>query len=143
MEASTPLHYVVVTCIFINLATLMFITMKEATSSKISPKGIVLNFVQALNAEEFETARACVLENMVFEGVLGTRNGAEAYFNDMRKMRLKYTVFKLFEDAQDACLLCEVTMGGLALFTSIWYQLEGDKIKTIKAVFDPRPALEQ
>lgn len=58
-------------------------------------KEIVLSFLKALNAEDFIMARNYVSNDFIFEGVLGSRNGSEAYFNDMEKMKLKYDIKKL------------------------------------------------
>ncbi len=106
-------------------------------------KEIVLACVHALNAEDFDTARAYAADNMQFKGVLGARDGAEAYFDDMRKMKLKYDVMKAFEDEGDVCLLYNLTMSGINIFGCGWYHLTNGKIDSLKVLFDPRPVLEQ
>jgi SnoaL-like domain len=118
-------------------------TKNDTTTPENNPKEIVLTFINAMNMEDFKTARSCVADDLVFDGILGQREGADAYFQDMKKMRLKYKIIKTFEDDDNACLLCDVSMSGITMFTCIWYQLQGGKIKLIKVVFDPRPALEQ
>lgn len=111
--------------------------------TKQNAKEVVLNFVNALNKEDFETARNCLSEDMVFDGVLGHRDGADVYIKDMEKMKFKYEIKKAFEDGMDVCLLYDIDMGNQkTIFTCGWYQLQKGKIKKLKVVFDPRPVLE-
>ena len=110
-----------------------------ATSAKDS----VLAFINALNNNDFETARKYTSDDLKFIGVLGSREGAVVYFHDMERMRLKYDIKKAFEDGNDVCLLYDVVISGLHIFGCGWYQLENDKINMIRVVFDPRPVLEQ
>ncbi len=106
-------------------------------------KEIVLACVQAINAEDFDTARTYAADNMQFKGVLGARDGANAYFDDMRKMNLKYNVLKAFEDGDDVCLLYDLTISGLNIFGCGWYHVAEGKIDSLKVLFDPRPVLAQ
>ena len=110
---------------------------------KQTAKDLVLTFIAALNKEDFETAAACLNEDMVFEGVMGTRNGAESYISDMKKMKFKYDIQKVFENENEVCLLYNIDMSGNAtIFTCGWYHVAYGKIKKLKVVFDPRPLLE-
>jgi len=104
---------------------------------------VVMACVEAINAEDFNNARRFVNDGMVFEGVLGSRNGAEAYFDDMRKMKLKYAVKRAFVEGEDVCLLYDLTMGGLTIYGCGWYHVRNGKIDSLKVVFDPRPLLEK
>jgi len=106
-------------------------------------KEIVLSCVRAINNEDFNIARDYVSDNMSFDGVLGSRNGAEAYFNDMKHMRLKYDIKKAFADDNDVCLLYDLDMSGATVFCCGWYQVKNGKIDSLRVVFDPRPVLEQ
>ena len=74
--------------------------------------------------------------------MLGSRNGAAAYFSDMEKMKLKYNVKKVFVNGDDVCLLYDLTMSGITIFGCGWYHIEGDKINSLRVVFDPRPVIE-
>jgi len=104
---------------------------------------VVLQFIQALNDEDFDTARDQLHDDMTFTGVLGTREGADAYIEDMKKMRLKYDVKKSFADITDVSVFYDITMSGITVFCSGWYRVENGKISWFKVVFDPRPLLEQ
>jgi len=101
----------------------------------------VLSLIQAINAEDFEMAARFANDDMTFEGVMGARNGADAYFGDMKKMKLKYDVQKVFADEEDVCLFYNLTMSGKTIFGCAWYHLENGKVSSLKVIFDPRPFL--
>jgi len=103
---------------------------------------VVISFIKALNSEDFKTARTFADEDIKFIGVLGTRNGADAYFKDMEHMKLKYEIKKIFVDNNDVCLFYDINMSGKNIFSSGWYHVENGKINWFKVIFDPRPVLE-
>ena len=109
---------------------------------EMNAKETVLSLVKALNEEDFKTARTFVSDPFTFEGVLGSRNGLDAYFRDMEKMRLKYNIKKVFADDEDVCLLYELNISGKTIFCCGWYHTEGGKVTSLRVVFDPRPILE-
>lgn len=115
----------------------------QSVSTETGAKEVVLAFINAMNDEDFGKARNYVTHDLVFVGVMGTRNGADNYFNDMKKMKFKYNIKKTFVDGDnDVCLFYDIDMGGVTIFSCGWYQLENGKIKSFKVVFDPRPLLE-
>lgn len=102
----------------------------------------VQGFLEAMNAEDFDKARTYTTDDMCFEGVLGTRNGAADYFSDMKNMKLKYEVLKTFANGNDVAVFYNIDMGRAKVFCAGWYELRGEQIATIKVVFDPRPLLD-
>lgn len=102
----------------------------------------VLAFVKSLQDEDFNRARGFLDQDFSFDGVLGSVRGAEAYVTQMKKLRFKYDVKKIFADGDDVCLLSDITMGPATTFVSSWYQLAGGKVRSLRVVFDPRPMLE-
>lgn len=102
---------------------------------------VVLSLIKALNEEDFEEAARFANDDMTFEGVMGSRNGVDAYFNDMKKMKLKYDVQKVFVDDEDVCLFYNLTMESKTIFGCAWYHLDGGKVSSLKVIFDPRPFL--
>ncbi|PWS33154.1 nuclear transport factor 2 family protein [Pedobacter paludis] len=117
----------------------MAISNKELTEH--NAKVVVLDFINALNAEDFDLARQQLHDDMNFKGVMGERNGADVYIEDMKKMKLKYDVKKVFTDNEEVCLFYDIDMSGKKIFSSGWYILENEKIKSFKVIFDPRPIL--
>ncbi len=113
-----------------------------ANQEENSAKTTVLSYIDNLNKEDFDAARQLVTDDMTFTGVLGTRDGAEAYMQDMRKMKMKYEIKKVFADGDDVCLFYDITQGGITFFSAGWYKVVGDKIKSFQVIFDPRPVLE-
>ena len=107
------------------------------------PQKVVNAFIKAINDEDFTAARKCVNNDLKFDGVMGSRDGADAYFSDVTRMKFKYDVKKVFADENDVCLLYDINMGGATIFTCGWYKLENGKIGSLKVVFDPRPLLEK
>lgn len=108
----------------------------------MDPKQTVLAFIDAMNREDFTAARRHTNNDMIFRGVLGQRDGADSYFGDMEKMKLKYAVKKAFADDRDVCLIYDVHMNGLDVLTVGWYTLHNEKISSIRVVFDPRPLFD-
>lgn len=98
-------------------------------------------FLTALNNEDMAAARALLTSDFKFVGVLGSRDGADVYIEDMGRMKMKYTVHKIFEDGDDACVLCDYIMGDKTVFGCSWYQLKEGKLSSLRVVFDPRPLL--
>lgn len=114
-------------------------TLKEVNID--SAKSTVLSFIDALNNEDFKSARNLTTDDLKFEGVMGTRDGADAYFADMEKMKLKYDVKKVFADEDEVAVFYDVKMSGENILCVGWYHLEEDKIRSFKVIFDPRPIL--
>jgi predicted ester cyclase len=104
---------------------------------------VVLAFIKALNEEDFTAAKKYVKDSLTFEGVMGSRHGAAAYFKDMEQMKFKYDVKKVFVNGDEVAVFYDINMGnGKNIFSAGWYHLEDGKIVLFKVVFDPRPLLE-
>ncbi|AYL96926.1 nuclear transport factor 2 family protein [Mucilaginibacter celer] len=113
----------------------------EAGAPIGSANDIVLSFIKALNDEDFAEARKCASDDLKFIGVLGERDGAEAYFTDMERMKLKYDIKRVFSDGDDVCIFYDIDIGGKTIFSSGWYHVAEGKINSIRVIFDPRPLL--
>ena len=57
-------------------------------------KDTVTVFIEALNQEDFDSARKYVTDNLKFIGAMGQRDGGDVYIADMKKMKLKYKLKK-------------------------------------------------
>ena len=74
---------------------------------------------------------------MSFVGVLGSRNGAEAYFEDLRRMKLNH-------DAKKASMAVTLVFFANSRFPARrfpWSRVEAGKIKSLRVLFNPRPLL--
>jgi hypothetical protein len=114
--------------------------MSASASSASSAREVVLFFVNHLNGEKFAAARKLASDDLSFVGVLGSRDGADAYFSDMKKMHLRYVVKKVFAEGADVCLFADLTIWDMTIFCSSWYRVERGKIKWLRVIFDPRPS---
>ena len=102
----------------------------------------VLFFLDALNSEDYSKARSYLADDMKFIGVLGTREGADVYINDMQKMKFKYRVLKAFINESDVAVFYDIDMDGTSIFAAGWYKLEKQKIKQFRVLFDPRSVMK-
>jgi len=102
---------------------------------------IVQGFLDALNAEDFDKARTFLNNDMKFIGVMGTRDDADTYIEDMKKMRFKYKIQRLFADEKGVAVFYDINMSKASIFAAGWYEIENGQIKTFKVLFDPRPLL--
>lgn len=118
-------------------------TVKSSKPKISQEKDIVLTFLDALNNEDFKTVRHYLNDDMIFNGVLGHREGADTYVEDMKKMKFKYRILKAFADGEDVCVLYDIDMSGETIYTAGWYKVRDNKIKSLRVVFDPRPIVGQ
>ena len=101
-------------------------------------------FLKSMNDQEYKTARTYAAGNLSFVGVLGTRDGKEAYFKDMEQMQAKNDIKKVFVDDNDVCVIFDISFGNSPnMFTCGWYHIEGRKISSTRMIFDLRPLLQQ
>ncbi|PWN71096.1 nuclear transport factor 2 family protein [Chryseobacterium phosphatilyticum] len=98
-------------------------------------------FIQYLNEENFDQAEKCLDSDFKFTGVLGHRESAATYIDDMKKMKFKYEVLKTFISGEDICMWYHIDMGKKTLLASGWYHIIEGKIHSFKVLFDPRPLL--
>jgi limonene-1,2-epoxide hydrolase len=114
----------------------------EANAPLGSANDVVLQFIKALNEEDFAAARGHAADDLKFIGVLGERDGADTYFTDMRRMKFKYDIKRVFSDGDDVCIFYDIDMGSTTIFSSGWYHVVNGKVNSIRVIFDPRPVLE-
>lgn len=106
---------------------------------------IVDEYLAAMGRGDVKGARAHMRDDMKFSGPLDTFDRPEPYlqaFGKVMAMIERVDVLKRFTDGNDVVQLCEMHFKAPASFTmyvSEWYQVHGDKISSIRVVFDPRP----
>jgi SnoaL-like domain len=76
--------------------------------STSTSKAVVVGLGKALNDENYEAARRYVSDNMKYVGPFGSRDGAEAYLDEIERLRLKFNIQKIFADDEDVCVLYDI-----------------------------------
>src|SRR5215467_11205999 len=105
---------------------------------------IVSEYQQALVKGDFVAARKLVHDNLLFQGPIDTFHNPEPYFESLKKLApitQRIDILKMFADGDDVCVLCDLVTNtpiGTA-FVCEWYQVKGDKISSVRVVFDARP----
>ncbi|MBE7176379.1 MAG: nuclear transport factor 2 family protein [Mucilaginibacter polytrichastri] len=115
--------------------------MSTLSEKEIRAQETVLACIKAINEEDFAAGRKQVHDHMKFVGVLGERDGGDAYFGDMEKMKLKYAIKKTFTEGDDVCLLYDLNMKGTIIEGCGLYHVTDGKIDHLKVIFDPRAVL--
>jgi hypothetical protein len=67
--------------------------------------------------------------------------GAEAYFEEIERLRLKFHIQRIFANHEDVCVLYNIDTSGITVFACGWFQIKDGKVGFLKVTFDPRPLL--
>jgi SnoaL-like domain len=110
-------------------------------SSGSDAKQVVLEFGDAINAEDYQLARKYVTEDLKHTFPFGTHDTADAYFQQLELVRPKFDIHKTFVDGNDVCVLYYTTVAGVTMFASGWFKVEDGKVSSFTVVFDPRSLL--
>jgi hypothetical protein len=96
---------------------------KKNESSAKSAKEIVMEYVDLITErQDFKSARS--------------------YLKDNESLHLpKLDIKKVFVDGDDVCILHETNLPRISstVFTTLWFHVDGGKISSLRALFDPRP----
>ena len=114
-----------------------------ARTATTANESLVLDLIYAINEENFYDAARLLADDFKFVGVLGTRDGATAYVDDLKRMKIKYKIHKVIANDNDVCVLCDYTLQGKVLLGCNWYTVSQGKVNSLKSIFDPRPLLEK
>jgi hypothetical protein len=113
----------------------------EQQASRDDAKEVVLHLGNALNDENFQIAREFVSDDMKYIGPFGVRDGADAYLQEIQRLRLKFDIQKVFVDDRDVCAFYNIAVSGTILFACGWFHVEAGKVSSLTVTFDPRPLL--
>jgi len=106
-------------------------------------KEIVMAYQRALGKADFASARR-YMHDVSFVGPFESFNKPEPYLEALGKLHAiiaRVEPRKTFVDGDDVCLLYDMvtnTPAGTA-FICEWYHVRGEKIASVRAVFDARP----
>jgi len=112
--------------------------------SMASAKEIVERYKAAMGRGDFTAARQLLHDDLLFQGPIDTFNRADEYLEASKRLAniiQRIDVKKVFAEGNDVCVLYEMvtnTPAGTAFIVE-WYQVRGEKIGALRAVFDARP----
>ena len=107
-------------------------------------KEIVEKYKAAMGKGDFTAARKLLHDDLIFQGPIDNFNKADDYIGASKRLAniiQRIDVKKVFADGNDVCVLYDMvtnTPAGTA-FVVEWFQVRGDKIAALQAVFDARP----
>ena len=121
-------------------------TLQENESAK-SAKEIVMEYLQLITErQDFKSARSYLKDNVSYVSPLNSFDRAEPYLKYNESLHLpKLDIKKIFTDGDDVCILHETTLAkpSATVFASLWFHVDGGKISSLRALFDPRPFIGQ
>ena len=105
---------------------------------------IVQSFKQALAKGDVAAARKLLHDNLSFRGPIDAFDKPEPYLEALNKLQpivQRIDVKKMFVDGNDVCMLYDMVTNSPAgtAFVAEWMHVKGDKIASIRTVFDARP----
>ena len=109
-----------------------------------NPLNVIQQFQQAVGKGDFTAARHLLHDNLSFRGPLDTFHKPEPYLEALKRLQpiiQRIDILKMFADGNDVCVLSEMVTNtpiGTA-FSCEWFHVKGDKISSIRIVFDARP----
>jgi hypothetical protein len=114
--------------------------MQKNESSVKSAKDIVMEYIQATEHQDFQSARGYLSDNMTYVSPVNSFDRAEPYlkynFHLYQTGQLvKFDIKKMFADSNDVCILHEWN----SQIVCLWYHVDDDgKISSLRVIFDPR-----
>jgi hypothetical protein len=120
---------------------------KKNESSAKSAKEIVMEYLELITErQDFKTARSYVKDNVSYVSPLNSFDRAEPYLKYNESLHLpKLYIKKVFVDGDDVCIFHETSLPpriSSTVFTSLWFHVDGGKISSLRALFDPRPFIQ-
>jgi hypothetical protein len=115
--------------------------MQKNESSAKSARDIVMEYVQATERQDFQSARGYLRDNMTYVSPVNSFDRAEPYLKYNLHLYqtgqlVKFDIKKEFADSNDVCILHEWN----SQIVCVWYHVDDDgKISSITVIFDPRP----
>lgn len=114
--------------------------MQKIESSVKSARDIVMEYIQATERQDFQSARGYLSDNVSYVSPVNSFDRAEPYLKYNLHLYqtgqlVKFDIKKEFADSNDVCIIHEIN----SQLVSVWYHVDDDgKISSIKVIFDPR-----
>lgn len=106
---------------------------------------VLKRFYDAAVKRDLAAARACLADDMVFQGLFETYPNADVYiqtFTGLLQITLRLEVKKIISEGNDAVVFFELETRDPAPATVLvaeWHQVSNGKIVHARSVFDGRP----
>jgi ketosteroid isomerase-like protein len=106
---------------------------------------VLKNFYAAVVKRDLASARACLADDMVFEGLFQTYRSADEYmktFAGLLQITVRLDVKKIIGEDNNAAVFFELETKAPAQATVLvaeWHQVKDDKIFHAQSAFDGRP----
>ena len=105
-------------------------------SERIKEK--VLFLLDAINFEDYESAKECLNYDFRFQEFLLTFNNSQKFLDRMKRLQTKFKIKKIFADDQHVCVFYDLkihpdnVMSGCGLF-----EFDNEKIVSLRQFTDP------
>jgi hypothetical protein len=103
---------------------------------------VAMAYFDAWKANDFDTMRSLVADDVRFEGPLATLEGAEDYIKGIQGLSQvisEIVIRKVFVDGQDVLTWYDMhTTVASPVAVANWLHVEGSKITTLRVAFDAR-----
>ena len=103
---------------------------------------VATTYFDAWKANDFDTMRSLVAEDVIFEGPLATLVGAEDYIKGIRglsRLISEIVILKVFVEGQDVLTWYEMhTTVASPVAVANWVHVEEGKITFLRVAFDAR-----
>jgi len=108
-----------------------------------SPRDIVETYFGAWTSKDFDTARSLLRDDLSFTGPIDTFDNADSLIESLTGLSSileSADIRRVFVDGDEVCVFYDLHTGpaGTAPVAE-WYQVRGDRIGRIQAIFDARP----
>ena len=106
---------------------------------------VLRNFYAAVVKRDLTAARACLADDMVFEGLFETYRSADEYmktFAGLLQITVRLDIKKIIGESNDAAVFFELETKAPAEATVLvaeWHQVRNGKIFHAQSAFDGRP----
>ena len=109
-----------------------------------NPGKMIERYLTAVYSGDVETARQCLADELSFRGPAASVDGADNYLkasaHAVRAVK-RIEIHRLFVDGSDVAAFYDLhidhPVGAIPI--ADWYQLEGDRIRTIRSILDTGP----
>ncbi len=95
----------------------------------------------AINNENFDSARSLLQDDLAYNGPFGAKTGRDSYLSDIVRLKIKFKTHRLIADEGQVAVAYDITVAGLTIPALGWFTLRDGKVETLRTAFDPRPII--